>query len=359
MIPPLDSQDVAGIGHRFGQEMNGGEPQHSGVDLQAPEGTPTQSPVDGFVQRVEDNEQGLGITVIIRGMDGSEHRLGHLKDTAAYPGMQVKMGQDLGSPVGDTGMTTGAHLHWGVRDGQGTPTDPTAALGPMASMPPVPGTEMMGPPGGVGGGAQMGGGADQPPYDPSQFRRYDARIPAPTSLGMSGGEGSGGWPHLPLDLERFRGMTPDDYSPGAMGTGQSGRREGGMGSWQRRGGVGAGAVEDESALRNQLHQTWNIMQEGQMSPGGLGKRMSTPGSMFGIPKPPAPPPQPPQGQGGQPDAIGNQIAQSLQAGGRGSGQFARAGAMPMRQQGPPSAPPGQNSPAQATTQSQQAGWTPQ
>jgi hypothetical protein len=306
MIPPLDSQDVAGIGHRFGQDMNVGEPQHSGVDLQAPEGTPTQSPVDGFVQRVEDNEQGLGITVIIRGMDGSEHRLGHLKGTAAYPGMQVKMGQDLGSPVGDTGMTTGAHLHWGVRDGQGTPTDPTAALGPMASMPPVPGTEMMGPPGGVGGGAQMGG------------------------TQMGGGQ---------------------DFMP-------TGRREGGMGSWQRRGRVGAGAVEDESALRNQLHQTWNIMQEGQMSPGGLGKRMSTPGSMFGVPRPPAPPPQG-QGQGGQPDAIGNQIAQSLQAGGRGSGQFARAGAMPMRQQGPPSAPPGQNSPAQATTQSQQAGWTPQ
>jgi len=163
MIPPVDPSNVAGIGHRFGQPMNVGEPQHSGVDLQAPEGTPTQSPVDGYVQRVENNPGGLGLTVIIRGMDGSEHRLGHLKETDAYAGMQVKMGQDLGSPVGDTGMTTGAHLHWGVRDQGGQPSDPTAALGSMASMPPVPGTEMMGPPGGVGGTAQTG----QPQMPPS------------------------------------------------------------------------------------------------------------------------------------------------------------------------------------------------
>jgi len=160
MIPPLDTQDVAGIGHRYGQDMNVGEPQHSGVDLQAPEGTPTQSPVDGFVERVENNPDGLGVTVVIRGMDGSEHRLGHLKNTEAYAGMQVKIGQDLGSPVGETGMTTGAHLHWGVRDQTGQPSDPTAALGPMANMPPAPGTEMMGPPGGVGGQAQMGGGQE-------------------------------------------------------------------------------------------------------------------------------------------------------------------------------------------------------
>lgn len=170
MTPPLPPEDVAGIGHRFGQPMEVGEPQHSGVDLQAPEGTPTKSPVDGFVLRVEDNPQGLGTTVVIKGMDGSEHRLGHLKSTTAYAGMQVKMGQDLGSPVGETGMTTGAHLHWGVKDGQGQPADPTQALGPMKNMPPVPGTEMMGPPGGVGGGAQMGGGQDEGmPPSPGQM----------------------------------------------------------------------------------------------------------------------------------------------------------------------------------------------
>jgi len=157
--PPVPQGDVAGIGHRFGQAMDQGEPQHSGVDLQATEGTPTVSPVDGMVERVEQNPQGLGLTVIIRGKDGSEHRLGHLSHTDAYPGMLVSQGQDLQSKVGSTGNTTGSHLHWGVRDPSGQPVDPTGALPPgMQNMPPVPGTQMMGPPGGNGGAAQAGGG---------------------------------------------------------------------------------------------------------------------------------------------------------------------------------------------------------
>jgi len=157
--PPVPQGDVAGIGHRFGQQMDQGEPQHSGVDLQATEGTPTISPVDGMVERVEQNPQGLGLTVIIRGKDGSEHRLGHLSHTDAYPGMLVSQGQDLQSRVGSSGNTTGSHLHWGVRDPSGQPVDPTGALPPgMQNMPPVPGTQMMGPPGGNGGAAQAGGG---------------------------------------------------------------------------------------------------------------------------------------------------------------------------------------------------------
>jgi hypothetical protein len=177
--PPVPPGQVAGIGHRFGQEMNSGEPTHSGVDLQAPEGSQTISPVDGMVERVENNPQGLGLTVIIRDKQGMEHRLGHLSSTQVYPGMKVAQGQDL-AKVGSTGNTTGAHLHWGVKDPQGAPVDPTKALGPMQNMPPVPGTQMMGPPGGNGGqaqqgaqpqqpGQQMGGGQDRTVPNPPSF----------------------------------------------------------------------------------------------------------------------------------------------------------------------------------------------
>jgi hypothetical protein len=156
--PPVNPQDVQGIGHRFGQDMEQGEPQHSGVDLQASEGTGTLSPVDGFVTGVEHNPQGLGLTVVIQGKDGSQHRLGHLQHTDAYPGMQVRAGQQI-AKVGSTGNTTGAHLHWGVKDQQGNPVDNTPALPPgMQDMPPAPGTQMMGPPGGTGGQAQVGAG---------------------------------------------------------------------------------------------------------------------------------------------------------------------------------------------------------
>jgi murein DD-endopeptidase MepM/ murein hydrolase activator NlpD len=155
--PPVPQDDVAGIGHRFGQQMNQGEPFHSGVDLQAVEGTPTISPVDGVVQRVEYNPQGLGITVVLQGKDGTTHKLGHLKETGAYAGLVVSQGQDLQSKVGSTGNTTGSHLHWAVKTPDGQPTDPTGSLGGMANMPPVPGTQMMGPPGGSAAPGGPGG----------------------------------------------------------------------------------------------------------------------------------------------------------------------------------------------------------
>jgi hypothetical protein len=161
--PPVPQGDVAGIGHRFGQEMDQGEPFHSGVDLQATEGTDTIAPVDGMIHDVTDDPQGLGLTVIIQGNDGSMHKLGHLKSTNVYRGMQVAKGQNLISKVGSSGNTTGSHLHWAVKDQQGAPVDPTAALGPMASLPPVPGTEMMGPP---GGSSSPPGAAAPPPGPP-------------------------------------------------------------------------------------------------------------------------------------------------------------------------------------------------
>ena len=211
--------------------MDQGEPQHSGVDLQALEGTPTVSPVDGVVERVEHNPAGLGLTVVVRGKDGSEHRLGHLSRTRAYPGMVVAQGQDLASEVGSTGNTTGSHLHWGVRDQQGAPTDPTNALPPgMQQMPPVPGTEMMGPPGGNGGQAQMPGGAGQD---------LGAGGPLEDLLGetqqMDTSKWLGGMPMrlrllreggaLPRasDLEGIQGqptMPEFPFQPGATGTGQ-------------------------------------------------------------------------------------------------------------------------------------------
>lgn len=167
--PPVPQDDVAGIGHRFGQQMNQGEPFHSGVDLQAVEGTPTIAPVDGVVQRVEYNPQGLGVTVVLQGKDGTTHKLGHLSETSAYPGLVVSQGQDLQSKVGSTGNTTGSHLHWAVKTPDGQPTDPTASLGAMASMPPVPGTQMMGPPGGSAapGGSPGGRGSLSPVAAPS------------------------------------------------------------------------------------------------------------------------------------------------------------------------------------------------
>jgi hypothetical protein len=111
--------------------------------------------------------------------------------------MLVSQGQDLQSKVGASGNTTGAHLHWGVRDGQGQPQDPTAALGPMGNLPPVPGTEQMGPPGGTPGpaGGPLPGAPPAPP--PPQGAGHSGWTPRagagqadPSSMPGGGGNSS-------------------------------------------------------------------------------------------------------------------------------------------------------------------------
>jgi hypothetical protein len=200
--PPVPPGEVAGIGHRFGQPMNEGEPFHSGVDLQAQEGAPTVAPADGIVEEVRNDPDGLGLTVIVRDQQGMQHKLGHLSGTDAYRGMVVAKGQNL-AQVGSSGNTTGSHLHWAVRDQQGQPQDPTPALGPMGNLPPVPGTEMMGPPGGTGSPPGAAGG--MPALPP----------------GLEGGV----TPPQPGDIAKSMGMGQDVdlyWDPHNMGAGADG-----------------------------------------------------------------------------------------------------------------------------------------
>ncbi len=147
--PPIDPQHVVGTGHKFGQAMNAGDPVHRGVDLQAPKGTPVKAPVDGVV-RVSRNPQGLGNEVIVVSPDGKEHKLGHLNTVSVKPGQQVKAGQPVGT-VGDSGLTTGANLHYAEKKG-GRYFNPSGKMGVMADLPPAPGTQMMSADGASGGG---------------------------------------------------------------------------------------------------------------------------------------------------------------------------------------------------------------
>lgn len=93
---------------------------HRGVDLAAAEGADVLAPISGRVARVEvTNESGL--TVWVHG-PGEAHRLAHLSAAYVAEGDQVIAGQ-LIAAVGQSGWTTGPHLHWAVYiDGQ--PVDP-------------------------------------------------------------------------------------------------------------------------------------------------------------------------------------------------------------------------------------------
>lgn len=94
-----------------------GNRQHAGVDIPADEGTDIVSLVNGRVVRVENEPDGYGYYVDIKGEDGKLYRYAHIQANSAYIklGGRVVAGQPI-ARVGSTGSSTGAHLHLEVRD---------------------------------------------------------------------------------------------------------------------------------------------------------------------------------------------------------------------------------------------------
>lgn len=86
---------------------------HSGIDFSATLGTETYATGDGVVADVERNEWGYGNMVIIDHGYGYKTRYAHLQKAAVRKGQKVKRGQKIGT-IGDSGKTTGVHLHYEV-----------------------------------------------------------------------------------------------------------------------------------------------------------------------------------------------------------------------------------------------------
>src|SRR3954468_24333 len=101
-------------GGNFGARRSGHSPQ--GQDLSAAEGTPVIAPHAGTVTTVAYQAAGAGYYVVL---SGSGERLDyvfmHLKpgSTRVRVGQLVAAGARLGS-VGNTGDSTGAHLHFEI-----------------------------------------------------------------------------------------------------------------------------------------------------------------------------------------------------------------------------------------------------
>jgi len=87
---------------------------HKGVDIAAPIGTPVFSAEDGVVDYVGENN-GYGLMIQINSGKDS-YIYGHLSQINVYSGQYVKKGQLIGR-VGNTGVSTGPHLHFEVQKG--------------------------------------------------------------------------------------------------------------------------------------------------------------------------------------------------------------------------------------------------
>ncbi|WP_374759902.1 M23 family metallopeptidase [Fibrella rubiginis] len=84
------------------------------MDFPQPVGTPVYATADGYVSQVGLQSDGLGLSIQLIHESGYITTYGHLSRYEVQPGQRVRRGQRIGQ-VGQTGITTGPHLHYIVR----------------------------------------------------------------------------------------------------------------------------------------------------------------------------------------------------------------------------------------------------
>ncbi len=96
---------------------------HDGIDIPAPSGTGITAAASGTVKEAAFDAK-LGHYLVLDHGDGLETLYAHCLSLGVKAGDRVEAGERIAA-VGSTGMSTGPHLHFGVRQ-EGAPQDPTA-----------------------------------------------------------------------------------------------------------------------------------------------------------------------------------------------------------------------------------------
>lgn len=115
-IPQHTPANLAYISSGFGYRADpftGGAAFHAGLDFKGPIGAPIYSAAAGRVSFVG-VQQGYGNTVEIDHGNGLMTRYAHMSGFRARLGQSVEAGQVIGL-IGNTGRSTGPHLHFEVR----------------------------------------------------------------------------------------------------------------------------------------------------------------------------------------------------------------------------------------------------
>jgi murein DD-endopeptidase MepM/ murein hydrolase activator NlpD len=98
---------------------------HNGIDWGVPTGTPVVASHDGTVIKAEEDNSGYGVHVRLEGTECLTI-YGHFSRVTVRKGQQVKAGEIIGYS-GNTGNSTGPHLHFEVRI-DGKAVDPSLHL---------------------------------------------------------------------------------------------------------------------------------------------------------------------------------------------------------------------------------------
>ncbi|MGJ3244933.1 MAG: peptidoglycan DD-metalloendopeptidase family protein [Elainellaceae cyanobacterium] len=124
-LHPLNGSGVLTSGYRTASR-----PNHNGIDLGAPTGIPVYASKDGTVTdtvsscQVGQSSCGgrYGNRIFLSHPDGSSTRYAHLSAVHVSNGQSIKQGEEIGL-LGNTGDSTGPHLHFEIRFG-GSPDNP-------------------------------------------------------------------------------------------------------------------------------------------------------------------------------------------------------------------------------------------
>jgi murein DD-endopeptidase MepM/ murein hydrolase activator NlpD len=115
-IQPVSNKDLKRLASGFGMRIH---PiykiakMHTGLDFTADIGTEIYATGDGVVESIESKFSGYGQHVVINHGFGYESLYAHMSRVAVRPGQKVRRGQIIGY-VGNTGTSTGPHLHYEV-----------------------------------------------------------------------------------------------------------------------------------------------------------------------------------------------------------------------------------------------------
>ena len=118
--PPSDASwlmpTVGKLTSPFGMRVHpvlGIKRMHNGIDLAAAQGTPIYATRAGKVTTCSYQAGGAGNYVSINHLDGFSSIYMHMTHYVVSPGQNVSQGQLIGY-VGNTGLSTGPHLHFGI-----------------------------------------------------------------------------------------------------------------------------------------------------------------------------------------------------------------------------------------------------
>lgn len=116
-VPPLlPKPGTFRLSSSFGGRRDpvyGGYEYHTGQDFATSRGNPVYATGDGTVVKTETNYRGYGNEIVIDHGYGYQTRYAHLSTIEVREGMKVSRGERIGT-VGNTGKSTGPHLHYEV-----------------------------------------------------------------------------------------------------------------------------------------------------------------------------------------------------------------------------------------------------